>query len=448
MIRFSILILFLLLLSCSKPQVRKDVPVTLIFSCDTQGRLEPCGCFSGQYGGLSRIYTKVESFKKGLVLKVDAGDAISGKKDYDLILYKYVQEAFKKMDYHAMNIGAREAALSLEQLNSISLDKGPPLISANLFNKNTGKPLLKQFVIVNEHGLKVLITGIVDPELLGEQVGNGLELRDVEASLTELLKNNKADMHVLLAFCTPEKMKKLASKFFEFDLILGGKVTQPSPQLIKENQSVILYTTNQAKNIGYVEGILKSNGLLDEVSYDIELLKETVPENKSILQLAIDYRKEIRKTKLNSDTVDSNSENLIPGVTPQAAYVGSASCSSCHSTSHKQWQATSHSKAFAALKQRDSDADPKCIQCHTVGFGEPSGYLRNLKDKHLTNVGCESCHGPGSEHIRQRASGQKVLFNYRPLGEGDCRKCHYGEFSRPFNWDSMWPQIKHGKEKK
>jgi hypothetical protein len=27
-------------------------------------------------------------------------------------------------------------------------------------------------------------------------------------------------------------------------------------------------------------------------------------------------------------------------------------------------------------------------------------------------------------------------------------KCHYGEFSRPFDWNEQWPLIKHGKEQR
>ena len=26
-----------------------------------------------------------------------------------------------------------------------------------------------------------------------------------------------------------------------------------------------------------------------------------------------------------------------------------------------------------------------------------------------------------------------------------CTTCHYGEFSRPFDWDEFWPLIRHGK---
>ena len=35
---------------------------------------------------------------------------------------------------------------------------------------------------------------------------------------------------------------------------------------------------------------------------------------------------------------------------------------------------------------------------------------------------------------------------FRPLDAGDCKKCHYGEFSRPFDYEVFWPHIYHGKE--
>ena len=94
--------------------------------------------------------------------------------------------------------------------------------------------------------------------------------------------------------------------------------------------------------------------------------------------------------------------------------------------------------------------DPSCVKCHVVGFGEPGGYLRSMADeKRLINVGCESCHGPGSEHMKVRSlapPGEDVLLKMRPVGAGQCVQCHHGEFSRPFEWKEFWPRIEHGKE--
>ena len=57
-----------------------------------------------------------------------------------------------------------------------------------------------------------------------------------------------------------------------------------------------------------------------------------------------------------------------------------------------------------------------------------------------------SCHGPGSLHTRMAEGDATISFAYRPLGAGDCEKCHHGEFNRPFRWNEFWPPIKHGKE--
>ena len=50
------------------------------------------------------------------------------------------------------------------------------------------------------------------------------------------------------------------------------------------------------------------------------------------------------------------------------------------------------------------------------------------------------------EDQRRYEGEESIDFKYRPLAAGDCQKCHYGEFSRPFYWHEFWPSIKHGSE--
>src|SRR5271166_5333782 len=49
-------------------------------------------------------------------LKVDVGDALAGSADFDRIEYRYIQQAFAKMGYEALNAGHRESQLSAGQL--------------------------------------------------------------------------------------------------------------------------------------------------------------------------------------------------------------------------------------------------------------------------------------------------------------------------------------------
>ena len=440
-----LLSLLLLLFSCSDDKGRKS-DVSVIFTCDTQGRIEPCGCFTGQYGGLSRISTFIKDFDSDIIVRVDAGDSAPGNQDYDLIQYKYVLQAFTKMKFDALNCGLREASIDCESLKKFAQrENQTPLISANLLKEND-EPVFKPFIKFERDGKQIAIIGVLDENLPGEALGKGLKVENMENAITRHLSEIKeADFLILLAFTNEKRLRSLASKFFEFDLILGGKVRQPSQHILRENRSTILFTTNQAKNVGFVQGELK-NKIFTAKNFDIPLLFEKVKEDPEILSFTKIYRDEVAQTKLNVDSPGDGDENLISAVKPLATYVGTETCASCHPQSHKTWANSSHAKAFETLNLKESQSDPKCIKCHTVGFGEESGYKRIFKNAKLTNVGCENCHGPGSEHVRQRTSGLKNLFTYRPVGEGDCRSCHYGEFSRPFNWEHMWPIIKHGKE--
>ena len=434
-----------LLFSCSDSSAKKE-NVTVIFTCDTQGRLEPCGCFSGQYGGLSRISTFIKKLNNDITVRVDAGDSAPGSEDYDLIQYKYVLQAFKKMNFDALNCGVREASLDLTELkNLLNTKNRPEIISANLLSAQ-GEQVFPPFIRFKRGSKNIAILGVVDENLSGESLGKGLMVDNMETAIgRQLSKIKDDDFKILLAFTDENQLRKLAEKFFEFDLILGGKVRQPSMNMLRENKSTILYTTNQAKNVGFVQGTLADKTFHPE-KYDIPLLFEKVPEDPEILAYTKLYRDEVKKTALEIDSPGKNDEEIIGEVKPLATFVGSESCAGCHPTAHNTWAASAHAKAFETLKLKESSSDPKCIKCHTVGFGEQSGYQRKFLDTKMVNVGCESCHGPGSEHIRQRASGLKALFNYRPVGEGDCKSCHHGEFSRPFKWDEMWPLIIHGKE--
>jgi nitrate/TMAO reductase-like tetraheme cytochrome c subunit len=422
--------------------------LSFLFTCDVRGRLVPCGCFSGQLGGLTRIATL---FGKGAApdsIKVDAGDAIAGSADYEVIQYRYIQQAFAAMGYEAVNAGHREARLSATQLRTLKATAPVPMLSANLLDKATGAPLLDSWKIVRRGPWRIALIGVLDPRGLEETLGDGLAVEEMDVALEKTLPklSGQADFCVLLAFTDEDGLSKLARQFYELDAILGGKVSQPSQHLVKENRSYILATTNEARAIGWLQTNLISKNHLEAVKGEVHLVGQDIPQDDEIRALAQAYRDEVRTAKLSIDDLAKLREDMVPGVKAAATFAGSQGCAACHPSAWKTWSNSGHARAFASLKTTGADADPNCIGCHTVGFGTLSGYLRQFGGEKLTDVGCESCHGPGSRHIAQRMTGAEAPTPMRPVGESDCRKCHHGEFSRPFVWNEFWPRITHGKE--
>jgi len=453
MIRTSIAIILGLIAAFAIWRLRGDrerpaQDLNIAFTCDVHGRLVPCGCFSGQMGGLTRIGSILEELSPEDTLKLDDGNVIEGPADYQRIQYRYLLQAFQKMGYDAVNLGYDEARLDVVQLRELSTHATLPLLSANLLDRNTGAPIFPAYRVVQKRGWRIALVGVMDEHIPADTLGAGLSLEPMSATLSRILPEvrKQADAVILLAFADEAALHRLAREFYELQVILGGNVSQPAQHLERENRSLILYTTNQSRALGTLSVTISAPGKLSAKSSDVMLVSDKIPESPEIRKLAGQYRDEVRRTKLSIDDPAHLQDDLVPGVKSAATYVGSQSCAVCHAGAARVWEATGHSHAFQALLGAGADADPNCIGCHTVGFGTPSGYRREFGQSWLTDVGCENCHGPGSVHVAQHQAGKEVTSHFRKLGPGDCQKCHHGEFSRPFEWKAFWPAISHTKE--
>jgi peroxiredoxin len=90
----------------------------------------------------------------------------------------------------------------------------------------------------------------------------------------------------------------------------------------------------------------------------------------------------------------------------QAAFVGSQACQSCHASEWETWSKSPHARAGKTLTDRGKGGDIACLTCHTTALGKPGGFAadRGLGAQPDTaNVGCESCHGPGGDHVAENA---------------------------------------------
>jgi hypothetical protein len=434
----------------SGPALPATVPLDVWFTSDTSGRIEPCGCFTGQYGGLTRISTTLAKKPKNS-LRFEIGNAIAGTEDYQILQFRQLLQAQGKIGYDALNLGSREASLSTETLRSLAKNSPVPLVSANVLDAATREPVVEPWRILTRDGLRIGVIGVVASPQVAAHASVVIENAAEALRRVIPLVKEKADVLICLAFTDEPGLEAIARDFYELPIILGGEVRQPSPALVRVNQSWILATTNQSRALGELHTTWdRATRSLTPATGEITLMHDRIPEDPAIAAFSSAYRKEIRTADLKIDH-PGESGDAIPGVAPTATYVGSAACASCHATAYASWEKSGHAHAFESLVRKDSDADPSCISCHVTGFNEPGGYTRSLKGASMVNVGCESCHGPASDHVQARAqalTGTPVLQKMRPVGPGQCVQCHHGEFSRPFKYEEFWPAIQHALEPK
>jgi hypothetical protein len=100
-------------------------------------------------------------------------------------------------------------------------------------------------------------------------------------------------------------------------------------------------------------------------------------------------------------------------------------CAFCHPSVHADWRTTAHSHALETLEAVGQGSNPACLPCHTVGFGEPGGYIDRATTNALAGVQCESCHGPGRAHVSNiQDPGLRPPASIAMLDPNICGKCH------------------------
>jgi hypothetical protein len=127
-------------------------------------------------------------------------------------------------------------------------------------------------------------------------------------------------------------------------------------------------------------------------------------------------------------------------------YVGSAKCKTCHKAEKKvaqyvKWQEGKHSKAYEVLASEAAIAIGKekgienpqtsdqCLKCHVTAFGVAAELKAESFDQ-TEGVGCETCHGPGSDYKKMAVMKDReasIAAGMIIPTEETCTGCHNEE---------------------
>jgi hypothetical protein len=114
----------------------------------------------------------------------------------------------------------------------------------------------------------------------------------------------------------------------------------------------------------------------------------------------------------------------------RATFVGDAACVSCHKPAMTFWKTTVHARAWKTIVDDGKTGFGDCVSCHVTGFGEIGGSsLGHVKG--LTNVQCETCHGPGSLHVKAEGLEEPPAVRLS-TPESTCVRCHNEKHSDTF----------------
>ena len=124
----------------------------------------------------------------------------------------------------------------------------------------------------------------------------------------------------------------------------------------------------------------------------------------------------------------------------QATFVGNAACEDCHDDAIKFWKETRHGHAWETLVERGQQLDMDCIGCHVTGWGKPGGATLAANET-LRDVGCETCHGPGSIHVAKGGEEKPAAVVRNPPQEMCATQCHTKEHSDTFQYEAYMRDV-------
>ncbi|EHR6439268.1 bifunctional UDP-sugar hydrolase/5'-nucleotidase [Vibrio parahaemolyticus] len=263
----------------------------------------------GEYGMAARK-TLIDDLRDeiqaegGSVLLLSGGDINTGVPESDLQDAEPDFKGMSKIGYDAMALGNHEFDNPLDVLFKQQDWANFPMLSANIYDKKTGKRLFQPYAMFNKQGIKIAVIGLTtedtaklgNPEFIGQ-----VDFRDPKAEAKELIAELKKTENPDLIFAVTHMGHyengnrginapgdvALARYLNEgdLDMIVGGHSQEPvcmeGPNVIKknfkpgdecqpdqQNGTYIAQAHEWGKYVGRADYEFR-NGELSMVSYDL-----------------------------------------------------------------------------------------------------------------------------------------------------------------------------------
>jgi len=422
--------------------------VDLYVSGDLLGDLEPCGCTSGQLGGLGRrvsyLRTALEAGRPALIL--ENGDLTAGFGAQERLKFDTALAALRLCRADAVNVGERELYLKDAFWQTAARPDSPVFLSANVTRGDTA---LRPYLIRSFGALGVIVVGVLSPEAARPAVllDPNIRVEPVVPALERLMPKLRveSDAVILLAQASRSEAKQYAA--------LHWRVAQASRlSAVRRTTGTValLFHAGDVEQAGEAERVgdtwvvshgmsgrhvvkvtlrLGSRGAAPSATVQVQPLEDSLPEAREMGELMARYDDAMRDAGL----VANWPRQPVAG----NSYVGSTACVECHKPQYASWSRSRHVTAFETLVRRRRSHDPECVPCHTVGFGFETGYAGRAGPEGREHVGCESCHGPGAQHAKRPGRG------YGAVTSQTCQSCHTTERDPRFSFEDDTAKMGH-----
>ena len=409
--------------------------VTLLYSGNLDGELEPCGCSEeGNLGGILRRATLMARLRaeNPELVALSAGGLLSIDGPGDRLKGEYILKGFAALNYDAVGLQWRDLAYGTELVAQAPL----PWVVSNWRGDDAPKAFAPQRTIVRA-GQRIDFFSWLDPEaspMRDARGGHGVASGSAQALNAALKRARRAGgLTVLASTQTPAQLDGVVDLSL-VDVLIQRAAYEVYGEPVKHGDTLVIQPGSRGMRLGRLDLEL-DGGRIKSWRHTVLPMPGSIPDAPELQAWYDEYNARVKEDYLKRVEIRKARES------GQSPFVGEERCQQCHAPQHEIWFGSQHALAYEDLEAVDKAFDPACIRCHTVGFELPGGFVDMNITGHLLGVQCESCHGAGRAHAE--SGGAKPLANAGWAPEQMCAQCHTQPHSPGFDLKRYWPKIAH-----
>lgn len=469
--------------------------LTLAFTGNIKGIIDPCGCTKKQLGGLARRATILEELreKSDNVIYVDYGNWLfpvaplsDMEREQRIEKARLHIKAANQMGLAAFTPGPSDFAAGTEALKELLKKATFPTVSANLVDPDTGAPLFETHTILEVGGMRLGITGVSEPvSSIPQLAGEAQAIEPLEA-LKDVLTELRPKVHRILVLTrpggeTPWEISALPG----VDFVIGSPNDVGVGEARGSGNAIVASVSDRGQRVGAITvqlqpgrtGYYAGNRMLaieQEVAEARERAAQARAEGNEDLAAANEKLIASRSEELEKlhrqmgflhnffeidESVEPNEPQFLmvdyfrrrqeqrareiygrgwdEYLKDQHDFGGAQACMGCHQGIHDHWKETRHADAFESLAKTHQTSDNDCLKCHTTGY--QNAWQGNYAPELFRGVSCEACHGESGPHSRDPL----VVKPPWVVQERTCRRCHGIQHGEEFDYQQSLQKILH-----
>ena len=381
--------------------------IRIIYTNDTLGYLEPCGCGGRYEGGLARRATAIARLARFSpnCLALDSGNLARAGDTLGITC-----RLMARMKYCAVGVGEQDLAFRGEFLKQTAASGLMVIDSSQPKSKNVAPYLIREL-----GGVKI---GIVSYGAASQGPAGAFQsafqaARSLSDVLILLDQGGIATDQWLQAGNAP-------------DIVIGG-----SPKgVIAEERVVgkthIVPTSILGRHLGVADiRVLPSSSL--DIEAQMLVIDKNTAEDKSV-------EKEIESFLLQP----SRQAALMSRPQPygKSKYTAPENCAKCHAAIYRDWRQTKHASALSTLIAANR-VIPDCLPCHSEEYRRTLKTTRRPSPSRPTGIECATCHAAVIPHPSKGPAAK------RKVDPKLCIDCHNPERSPDFEQKLYLDKVSH-----